>query len=103
MQRAMGPHACPFLFFYFLLCEAGNEPQGGGKPHPYYIRAWQAGPLSLRLWGRDPAPQGDPRVPTPLPAAPAPTRYPQRAPKELVGEQAEEDFVAEQPSSFAES
>jgi len=55
MQRAMGPHACPFLFFYFLLREAGNE----GKATP---------------------PQGDPRVPTPLPAAPAPTCYPSTNP-----------------------
>jgi hypothetical protein len=77
MQRAMGPHACPFLFFYFLLCEAGNE----GKATP---------------------PQGDPRIPTPLPAAPAPTRW-GHSNGLLVGEQAEEDFVTEQPSSFAES
>ena len=80
---------------------------GGGKPHPYYIRAWQAGPLSLRLWGRDPAP-GRPKGPHTAPgrsrpyALLAPTRG-GRSNGLLVGEQAEEDFVTEQPSSFAES
>lgn len=78
MQRAMGPHACPFLFFYFRLGEAGNE----GKATP---------------------PPGRPKGPHTAPGRPAPTRYPQRTAQELVGEQAEEDFVAEQPSSFAES
>src|SRR5258708_383051 len=57
---------------YMTVCPA--TPEGGGKPTPYYIRAGQPVLLSLCLWGRDPAPQGDPRVPTPLPAAPAPTR-----------------------------
>ena len=84
MQRAMGPHACPFLFF------------GRGQSPPLLYTGLAGRSVKSAPMGREAQPRGRPKGPHPAPDRPRPYAL-------LVGEQAEEDFVTEQPSSFAES
>src|SRR5258708_36677812 len=97
----------PFYFSIFFCVKRGTR---GKPPRPPPLRGRVFGELpplrddQVRIGSSRGlrASQGDPRVPTPLPAPPAPTRG-GRSNGLLVGEQAEEGFVTGQPSSFAES
>ena len=90
MQRAMGPHACPFLFF------------GRGQAPPLLYTGLAGRSVKFAPMGREAQPRGRPEGPHAAPGRSRPYAW-GRPNGLLVGEQAEEDFVTEQPSSVAES